>query len=90
VDDRAVHYDKGCYLGQEAMAKIHFRGKVNRRLATLRGSSPLRPGQEILHEDKKIGSITSSANGCALGLVRYDVPSGTKVTVGDIPATIEY
>ena len=37
VDGRAVHYEKGCYLGQEAMAKIHFRGKVNRRLAALKG-----------------------------------------------------
>ena len=48
VDDRAVHYEKGCYLGQEAMAKIHFRGKVNRRLARLRSDAPVPPGAEVL------------------------------------------
>ena len=89
VDDRAVHYEKGCYLGQEAMAKIHFRGKVNRRLAALQGSGSLQPGEEIVREDKKIGSVTSASNGRALGLIRYDVPAGTEVTVGDTRATID-
>ena len=56
-----VHYEKGCYLGQEAMAKIHFRGKVNRRLAALKGSRP-EPGEEIVQEDKKIGSVTSASS----------------------------
>lgn len=89
VDERAVHYEKGCYLGQEAMAKIHFRGKVNRKLVLLRGSGPLTPGTEIVHEDKKIGAVTSASNGRALALVRYDVDAGTNVVVGEVSATIQ-
>ena len=89
VDERAVHYEKGCYLGQEAMAKIHFRGKVNRKLVSLRGSGPLTPGTEIVHQNKKIGAVTSASNGRALGLVRYDVDAGTDVVVGEVSATIE-
>ena len=41
IDSVAVHYDKGCYSGQEAMAKIHFRGKVNRKLVQLDRTGPV-------------------------------------------------
>ena len=88
IDDRAVHYEKGCYLGQEAMAKIHFRGKVNRRLAALDGSGPLEPGAEIFVGEQKVGSVTSAANGRALGMVRQAIEPGTDVRAGDISATI--
>ena len=88
VDGRAVHYEKGCYLGQEAMAKIHFRGKVNRRLASLEGSGPLEPGAEVTAEDQKIGAVTSASNGRALALVRHSVEPGTKVKAGGTVATV--
>lgn len=88
VDGRAVHYEKGCYLGQEAMAKIHFRGKVNRRLASLEGSGPLEPGAEITAGGQKVGAVTSASNGRALALVRHSVEPGTKVKAGDTVATV--
>ena len=88
IDERAVHYEKGCYLGQEAMAKIHFRGKVNRRLAALEGAGSLQPGAEIVADDQKVGSVTSSANGRALAMVRRAIEVGTEVRAGDVPATI--
>jgi tRNA-modifying protein YgfZ len=88
IDGRAVHYGKGCYLGQEAMAKIHFRGKVNRRLAQIEGAAPLGSGSEVFHADKKVGVITSASGGRALALVRHTVDPGTEVSVAGAPATV--
>ncbi|MEA2485223.1 MAG: hypothetical protein QOD46_334 [Actinomycetota bacterium] len=83
VDERAVHYEKGCYLGQEAMAKIHFRGKVNRRLARLRGDGPVAVGADVLLEGATVGKVTSASEGTALALVRYTVEPGAVVTIGE-------
>lgn len=80
IDDSAVHYDKGCYLGQEAMAKIHFRGKVNRRLGLLLGSG-LRPGADVMLDGAKVGKVTSASGDRGLGLLRYTVEPGTDVLV---------
>lgn len=79
VEGRAVHFDKGCYVGQEAMAKIHFRGKVNRRLARLESQMPLEPGTELQAEGKKVGSVTSAIGHKGLAMVRYTVEPGTKL-----------
>jgi len=89
VDERAVHYNKGCYLGQEAMAKIHFRGKVNRRLARLGGLQPLAAGAEVILEGKNVGVVTSASNGQALALVRAVVQPATEVMVGGAAATVD-
>ena len=88
IDERAVHYDKGCYLGQEAMAKIHFRGKVNRRLALLEAAEEVPPGTDVVVDDQKVGTITSSAHGVALALVRHTVEEGTVVDAGGVSATV--
>ncbi|MDQ3661209.1 MAG: hypothetical protein M3454_09170 [Actinomycetota bacterium] len=89
IDERAVHYDKGCYLGQEAMAKIHFRGKVNRRLARLSAGQPLSAGAEVLLQGKKVGVVTSASNGRALALVRAEVAPGTEVMVAGATVTVD-
>lgn len=88
IDERAVDYDKGCYLGQEAMAKIHFRGKVNRRLALLQAEEPVAPGTELIVAEQKVGTVTSSAHGVALALVRHTVEEGTVVDAGGVSATV--
>ncbi|HJR45176.1 MAG TPA: hypothetical protein VJ927_06180 [Actinomycetota bacterium] len=88
IDAHAVRFDKGCYLGQEAMAKIHFRGKVNRRLARLTAPGPLAQGAELKVDDVKVGSVTSAAGPNALALVRYTVAMGDEVDAGGITATV--
>lgn len=88
VDLSAVHFAKGCYLGQEAMAKIHFRGKVNRRLVRLEGRAALRRGAEIRLEDSVVGKITSAFDGTALALVRHTVEPGSQVMVDDSGVTV--
>ncbi|MDQ3751731.1 MAG: tRNA-modifying protein YgfZ, partial [Actinomycetota bacterium] len=88
IEDRAVHFDKGCYLGQEAMAKIHFRGKVNRKLFRLQSAGTLRPGADVMSADGKIGTVTSAVGGRALALLRYNVELGSEVHVEDVPASV--
>ena len=82
IDEVAVHYDKGCYLGQEAMAKIHFRGRVNRRLRRLEVRGSAQPDDEVVCLDEKIGRVTSVADGRAIALLRSNVGRGVAVRVG--------
>jgi folate-binding protein YgfZ len=81
IDDWAVHFDKGCYVGQEAMAKIHFRGKVNRRLARLEGET-LIEGAEVTAGGTKVGTVTSVSDGAGLAIVKGSIEPGTEVEVG--------
>ena len=88
IDDRSVHFDKGCYLGQEAMAKIHFRGKVNRRLAQLSTDGRLSPGTDLQVEGARVGRVTSVAGGKALGIVKHTIEPGAVVTSGDVDVKV--
>ena len=77
---RALHFNKGCYLGQEIVERIRSRGNVHRTFArfTLQGATPAH-GTPLLAEDKPVGELTSIAlaltNGqqLALGFVRREV-----------------
>lgn len=89
IDEWAVHYDKGCYVGQEAMAKIHFRGKVNRRLRRLSASGSLRVGTEVTIEGRKVGTVTSAADHRGLALVSHDVEPGARALAGDVSVTVD-
>jgi tRNA-modifying protein YgfZ len=88
VDEVAVHYDKGCYLGQEAMAKIHFRGKVNRRLGKLEATEPLEIGADVTIDGKKVGAVTSAHDGTALAMIRHTVTPGQEVSAGNVAARV--
>lgn len=73
LGDEAVSYTKGCYLGQEVIARIHYRGGVNRRLCGLQleGIEPSEAlGRHVLLDGKASGTVTSAADvdGRALGL----------------------
>ena len=47
LNERAVSFTKGCYVGQETVARLHYRGKPNRHLRGLRLSAPAQPGTEL-------------------------------------------
>jgi folate-binding protein YgfZ len=89
----AVDYQKGCYLGQETVARIHYRGRVNRLLCGLRGDGPLPAGAELILSDKQVGRITSTApsphGAVALALIRReDAESNATVQVRDGGETV--
>jgi tRNA-modifying protein YgfZ len=86
--ERAVSMTKGCYPGQEPIARQHYRGKVNRTLRVLELSGPVEPEAEILAGDKAVGRVTSVADGLALGYVRVEVPDDAELTVGGVEARL--
>lgn len=88
IDTTAVHYDKGCYLGQEAMAKIHLRGKVNRRLARVEGESSVEHGTELFLDSKKVGMITSASGSKGLAVVHVTVEPGTLLHADEEPVKV--
>jgi tRNA-modifying protein YgfZ len=89
--DKAVSYTKGCYLGQEIIARIHYRGQPARQLRrfVVDAAEPPGKGTELWAADgKKVGEITSSVNSfaanriIALGYVhRYYLAVGTNFTL---------
>lgn len=89
VDD-ATSFEKGCYTGQEVLARIHYRGKVNRRLMALVPPDENTPmpasGDELRDGERVVGSITSVAPSrrhgwAALGYVRREVEAGATLDV---------
>jgi folate-binding protein YgfZ len=78
-----VSFTKGCYPGQEPIARQHNRGKLNRRLRALDldGEAVPEYDAEILHGGKAVGRITSAVRGRALGYVRVEVPDDAELSV---------
>jgi folate-binding protein YgfZ len=89
LNQRAVSFTKGCYVGQETVARLFYRGKPNRHLRGLRLSAPAQTGDEIVFADKVIGRLGSVADSPALGpialaLVRREAEPGSEVTIGGL------
>jgi folate-binding protein YgfZ len=93
LDARAVDFEKGCYPGQEPIARQHYRGRVNRtlRLLELDGTEVPEYDAKVSHEGKAVGRITSAARDgdviAALGYVRVEVPRDAQLEVGERSAT---
>jgi tRNA-modifying protein YgfZ len=81
--ERAVSFTKGCYPGQEPIARLHYRGQPNRRLAVLELDDDHEPAgeTELRLADKVVGRVTSSVPGLALAYVRKEVEDGAVVGV---------
>ncbi|MBK9216553.1 MAG: folate-binding protein YgfZ [Chloracidobacterium sp.] len=94
--DNLISYNKGCYIGQEIIARIHFRGHVAKRLTGLNLSGDIEPGTELLTVDgKNAGRITSVTfspkldSVIALGFARYDqLAAGTELFGGEAAAVV--
>ena len=82
LDETHISFSKGCYPGQEPIARQRYRGKVNRRLRVLDIDGDAAPGDELLLDGKKVGRVTSAAPGVALGYVRVEVPADAQLNVG--------
>ena len=67
--DQLVSYTKGCYIGQETVARVKYRGHVNRGLSGLvvEGKEVPTSGDVVLAEDKEVGRVTSAVHSIALG-----------------------
>jgi tRNA-modifying protein YgfZ len=92
LNERAVSFTKGCYVGQETVARLHYRGKPNRHLRGLRLSELVESGAELRLGDRSVGHLGSSVLSPVLGpiglaLVRREAEPGATVEVGENGAT---
>ncbi|HXE99748.1 MAG TPA: glycine cleavage T C-terminal barrel domain-containing protein [Solirubrobacterales bacterium] len=88
IDARAVSFTKGCYIGQETVARLHYKGKPNRHLRGLRLEAPVSSDEVIAYEAREVGrigtAVTSPAHGpIALAVIRREAEPGTQVEVGE-------
>ena len=88
IVERAVDFEKGCYIGQEPVARLHYRGKPNRMLRGLRLSGSARRGDPLTLGEREVGTIgtacLSPAHGpIALAVVRREAQPGDTLRVGD-------
>lgn len=80
LTERAVSFAKGCYPGQEPIARQHYRGKVNRTLRRLEVAAA-EPDAEVVWNGKVVGRVTSAVPGLALAYVRIEVPGDAELSV---------
>src|SRR5829696_8699667 len=93
LNERAVSFTKGCYVGQETVARLYYRGKPNRHLRGLRLSAAVEPGTPLTLGEKAVGKVGSSVvspvhGPIALALVRREASPGDAVQAGETPATV--
>src|SRR5205823_9530406 len=84
LEDTHISFAKGCYPGQEPVARLHYRGKANRALRVLRLGDVRAYDAELVYNGKVVGRVTSAvrrADGSvvALAYVRAEVPADAQL-----------
>jgi folate-binding protein YgfZ len=87
LNERAVSFTKGCYVGQETVARLYYRGKPNRHLRGLMLAAPVAPGAELSLGGRTVGRLSSVVESprfgpIGLALVRREADPGTAVSIG--------
>jgi tRNA-modifying protein YgfZ len=93
LNERAVSFEKGCYVGQETVARLHYRGRPNRRLRGLRLSEPVPTGTPLALGERAIGrlgsSVVSPRHGpIGLALMRREAAVGDELAAGPATAVV--
>jgi folate-binding protein YgfZ len=93
VED-VVSFTKGCYIGQETVARLHYKGKPNRHLRGLKLSASAAPGAALRLGEKEVGRLGGAVVSPALGpiglaIIRREAEPGTRLTVGEDGVTAE-
>jgi folate-binding protein YgfZ len=94
LNERAVSFTKGCYVGQETVARLYYKGKPNRHLRGLRLSQAAATGDRLLLGEREVGrlgsvALSSELGPIALALVRREAAPGARVRVGNRGITAE-
>jgi folate-binding protein YgfZ len=94
IVDAAVSFTKGCYIGQETVARLHYKGKPNRHLRGLRLSAPAAAGAVVRLGEKEVGRLGSAAVSPAFGpiglaVLRREAEPGAEVAVGEDGVTAQ-
>ena len=84
-----VDLDKGCFLGQELVGRIHRRGHVNKQLRVLEfQGGTAEAGSEVTKGELTVGTLTSVSGSAGLATLRREVEAGAKVSVGELEAVV--
>jgi folate-binding protein YgfZ len=88
INERAVSFSKGCYIGQETVARLHYRGKPNRGLRGLRLAAPAAAGDPVRLGERELGAVGTAVlsprhGPIALAILRREAEPGATVAVGD-------
>jgi len=88
IVEAAVDFEKGCYIGQEPVARLHYKGRPNRHLRGLELSAPAAPGTALRLGEREVGRIGSAcvspARGpIALAIVRREAEPGAELVAGE-------
>ena len=94
IVERAVSFTKGCYIGQETVARLHYKGRPNRHLRGLELSAPASPGEPVSLDGKELGRLGGAAVSPAFGpiglaILRREAEPGATVAVGEDGVTAE-
>jgi tRNA-modifying protein YgfZ len=93
LNERAVSFTKGCYVGQETVARLHYRGKPNRHLRGLRLSAPVATGTPLVLGEREVGRVGSSVvsprfGPIGLAIVRREAAVGDELAAGSATAVV--
>jgi tRNA-modifying protein YgfZ len=93
LNDRAVSFTKGCYVGQETVARLHYRGKPNRHLRGVRLSEAVPPGTPLALGEREVGTLGSSVlsprhGPIGLALIRREASPSDELVAGEATATV--
>jgi tRNA-modifying protein YgfZ len=94
LNERAVSFTKGCYVGQETVARLYYRGKTNRQLRGLLISSTVASGEPLQLDGRTVGTLGSSVlsptfGPIGLALLRRDAEPGATLSVGEAGVTAQ-
>jgi tRNA-modifying protein YgfZ len=94
IVEQAVSFTKGCYIGQETVARLHYKGKPNRHLRGLKLSAPAQTGAPLRLGEKEVGSLGGAAvspvfGAVGLAILRREAEPGATVAVGEDGVTAE-
>jgi folate-binding protein YgfZ len=88
IVEQTVSFTKGCYIGQETVARLHYKGRPNRHLRGLRLSAPAEPGAALLLGEKEVGMLGGAAvspvfGSIGLAILRREAEPGAELAVGE-------
>lgn len=94
IVEQAVNFTKGCYIGQETVARLHYKGKPNRHLRGLKLSAPAPAGGPLRLGEKEVGKLGSSAvsplfGPIGLAILRREAEPGATLALGEDGVTAE-